>query len=94
MEFKQQVNEEYNEFQENCQRLIYELDRETENGKFKFSELEENEEELKKLQRWYDKITKRDYFNSEGKDKAEEVFEKAKVRLQEYSDEVYKRHEE
>ncbi len=94
MEFKQQVNEEYNEFQENCQRLVYELDRETENGKFKFSELEENEEELKKLQRWYDKITKRDYFNSEGKDKAEEVFEKAKVRLQEYSDEVYKRHEE
>lgn len=94
LEFKQQVNEEYNEFQENCQRLIYELDRETENEKFKFSELEENEEELKKLQRWYDKITKRDYFNSEGKDKAEEVFEKAKVRLQEYSDEVYKRHEE
>lgn len=90
-EFKQQINEEYTEFQENCQRLIYELDRETEIGKFKFSELEENEEEIKKFQRWYSKITNRDYFNSEDRFKAKEMFDKAKLRLEEYSHEVYKR---
>lgn len=90
-EFYNQINEEYSEFEDNCQRLIYELDRETEIGKFKFSELQENEEDLKKFQRWYAKIISRDYFNSENKHKAKEMFEKAKARLQEYSHEVYKR---
>lgn len=94
LEFKEQINEEYNELQNNCQRLIYELDRETENEKFQFSELQESEEELKKLQRWYEKIRKRDYFNSESIDKAKEMLEKSKNRLQQYSDEVYKREEE
>ncbi|AKN30879.1 chromate resistance protein ChrB [Clostridium carboxidivorans P7] len=89
-EFKKQIDEEYIEFEDNCQRLIYELDRETENGKFKFSELQENEEELKKFQRWYEKITSRDYFHSERKCSSKEMFEKAKARLQEYSHEVYK----
>lgn len=94
MEFKEQINEEYNELQNNCQRLIYELDRETENEKFQFSELQEGEEELKKLQRWYEKVRKRDYFNSESQDKAKEMLEKSKYRLQQYSDDVYKREEE
>ncbi len=89
-EFKKQIDEEYSEFEDNCQRLIYELDRETENRKFKFSELQENEEDLKKFQRWYDKISSRDYFSSESKCNAKEMFEKAKVRLQEYSHQVYK----
>lgn len=90
-EFHEQINEEYNEFEDNCQRLIYELDRETEIGKFKFSELQESEEDLKKFQRWYSKILNRDYFNSENKDKSKEMFEKARIRLEEYSHEVYKK---
>lgn len=94
LEFKEQINEEYNELQDNCQRLIYELDRETENEKFQFSELQEGEEELKKLQRWHDKINKRNYFNSESEEKAKEMLEKAKYRLQQYSDDVYKNEEE
>lgn len=89
-EFMQQIDEEYSEFEDNCERLIYELDRETEKGKFKFSELEEAEEDLKKFQRWYDKIISRDYFNSESKYKAKEMLEKASIRLQKYSHEVYK----
>lgn len=93
LEFKNQIDEEFNEFIENCQRLIYELDRETENGKFKFSEIQENEEELKKFQRWLDKISKRNYFKSENEKEANNMFEKAKIRLQEYSNEVCKRDE-
>ena len=94
LEFKKQIDEEFNELKENCKRLIYELDRETENGKFEFSELQENEEELKKFQRWFDKITKRNYFNTENEEKSKEMIEKSKIRLQEYSNEVYKKYEE
>lgn len=93
LEFKKQINEEYTEFQNNCQRLIYELDRETENDNFLFSELEEGEEELKKLQRWYTKINRRMYFKTENEEKAKEILEKAKCRLQQYSNIVYEKEE-
>lgn len=92
-EFKKQSDEEYTELEENCERLIYELDRETEKGKFEFSELQESEEEVKKFERWFDKINKRNYFNSGNEEKAKEMIEKSKARLQQYSREVYTRDE-
>jgi hypothetical protein len=92
-EFKKQIDEEYIELQENCERYIYLLDRETEIEKFLFSELQENEEEVKKFERWFKKINKRNYFDSENEEKSKEMIEKTKARLQEYSDEVYARDE-
>ncbi|MDD3224616.1 MAG: chromate resistance protein ChrB [Clostridium sp.] len=90
LEFKEQINKEYTEFENNCERIIYEIDREIKKNNFQFSELEENEEELKKMERWYNKICKRMYFESENKEKAEEMLEKLKLKLEEYSEKVYK----
>ncbi|WP_234122686.1 Chromate resistance protein ChrB [Clostridium hydrogenum] len=94
LEFKEQINKEYIEFQNNCERFIYEINREIENNNFQFSELEENEEELKKLERWYNKICKREYFESENEEKANGMLEKLKLKVQEYSHKVCKVDEE
>jgi len=90
--FKRLRDEEYSELEENCERMIYELDRETEKGRFAFSELEEGEDEGAKLKRWAAKIEARDFFRADGKVAAEAALEKAKTRLRKYSLEVY-RHE-
>lgn len=94
LEFKEQVDKEYTEFQNNCERFIYEINREIENNNFQFSELEENEEELKKMERWYNKICKRVYFQSQNENKAKEMLGKLKFKLQEYSHKVCKVDEE
>ena len=92
--FKRLRDEEYGELGENCERMIYELDRETERGRFAFSELEEGEDELAKLKRWAAKIEARDFFRADGKVTAETALERAEARLRKYSLEVYRREKE
>lgn len=90
-EFNRLRNEEYEEIAEQCEMLIYELDRETQKGKFTFAEIEENEQELDKILRWIDKVRARDYFEAPGKASTESMIEQAAKRLHEYSEEVYQR---
>ncbi|HEX3078356.1 MAG TPA: Chromate resistance protein ChrB [Lachnospiraceae bacterium] len=90
-EFKSQIDKEYLEFIENCNRFVNELDLDREQGEFNFSEITENEEEYKKYKRWYQKIEKRDYFMSELKAQASELLEIANRKMLEFSEEVYKR---
>lgn len=94
LEFKEQIDKEYTEFENNCERFIYEINREIKNNNFQFSELEENEEELKKMERWYNKICKREYFQLQNENKAKKMLEELKFKLQEYSHEVCKVDEE
>jgi len=84
-------DEEYGELGENCQRLIYELDRETELGKFAFTELEESEGDLAALRRWLEKISARDYFDAPKREEARSAVERAEGRLRDYAKEVYRR---
>ncbi|MEG6566336.1 Chromate resistance protein ChrB [Thermoanaerobacterium saccharolyticum] len=90
-EFNRLRNEEYEEIAEQCERLIYELDRETQKGKFTFTEIEENEQELDKIHKWMDKVSARDYFEASGRVNTENMIEQATKRLHEYSEEVYQR---
>lgn len=92
-EFLKQINAEYDEFIKNCQQLIEEILNEKAQGDFNFSEIIEHEEEYKKFQRWYENTAKKNYFKSEQQAKALEILKQAKLTLQEYSDEVYKRDE-
>lgn len=55
---------EYHELQERAEAMMTELTRESEGGKFIFAELEENEDELEKLERWFTRISARDAFGS------------------------------
>jgi len=84
-------DEEYGEIAEQCERILYELDRETEKGKFTFAEIEENEPDIQKVKKWMDRVLSRDYFGAIGKNKAEEMIQAAEKRFAEYIHEVYLR---
>lgn len=92
-EFIKQIDAEYGEFIRNCQSLIEEIDQERTHGDFDFSEIIEHEEEYKKFQRWYESITKKNYYKSAQQAHAIEILKKAKMKLQEYSNEVYQKDE-
>lgn len=51
---------EYRELLERAEAMIGELSKESEGGKFTFAELEENEDELEKLEKWLNRISARD----------------------------------
>jgi Protein ChrB, N-terminal len=62
--FRAERNQEYAEVCERCQALRDELARETQAGKHTFAELEENEHELAKLERWLAQIQARNFFSA------------------------------
>ena len=59
--FNADRNEAYQEFIERCDGFEDEIARESAAGKFTYAELEENDEDLKKLRGWLDKIRKLDF---------------------------------
>jgi hypothetical protein len=60
--FRQQADEEYQEFLGQCRDFHEELAKERKACHFTFAELEENEVELAKLRSWLPKIHQRDFF--------------------------------
>ncbi len=60
--FAEARDAEYSEVMERCREFHAELKKEREAGKFTFAELEENEEDLAKLEAWVGKIRARDRF--------------------------------
>lgn len=91
LEFVTQSNNEYDEFIKNCKLLIYELDMESSENNFTFSELEEGEENLKKLKAWIKKINTRNYFNCANYSDATLILEKAESKVLEYATSVYEK---
>jgi predicted Zn-dependent peptidase len=57
-------DDEYREVLDRCRDFHAELKREREAGKFTFAELEENEEDLTKLEAWFGKVRSRDRFGA------------------------------
>lgn len=87
--FRDDRKAEYDEFLEQCQAFIVELDKETQAGKFIFAELEENEQNLQRLQKWIARIQQRDFFPSTASRQAVDFLERCRHRLQEYTAKVY-----
>jgi len=75
---------EYAEFRERVEALLDELRREGEGGKFTFAELEENEDELEKLERWLKKIESRDVLKCADHDHSVELLAQGRAALEEF----------
>jgi hypothetical protein len=82
---------EYEELRAECGKFLAEIDHEFAIEKFTLAELEEEEAELDKLQRWHERITARDIHNAPGADEATETLAQAQQALERYTAAVFER---
>jgi vacuolar-type H+-ATPase subunit I/STV1 len=87
--FEADREQEYDEFLEQCDEFIAEIEKETSNQKFTFAELEENEQNLQRLRKWITKIQKRDFINGEKAGDAIKVFRNCRQALKNFTRKVY-----
>ncbi len=81
---------EYDEIVDSVERFEDEIRRETRKKRFRFAELEESETDWEKLQRWFARLTERDFFGAPGRAGAEEALARGRTLLDEFTQEVYR----
>ncbi|MGF1472602.1 MAG: Chromate resistance protein ChrB [Rubrobacteraceae bacterium] len=87
--FDEARDAEYAEVLERCQDFHAELVKERDAGNLTFAELEENEEDLAKLEAWVDKIRARDRFGAPLFGKVERELAACREDLQAFAESVY-----
>ena len=80
---------EYREVLDRCGDFHAELEKERGVGKFTFAELEENEEDLAKLEAWFGKVRARDRFGAPLAKEAEQAMEACRADLEAFAESVY-----
>lgn len=80
--FFQDRAEDYAELKEQCADFLAELEKETARKNFSFAECEENEQDLNKLEVWFEKIKKRDFMPGEPQQSAAEWLKKCREAFQ------------
>lgn len=87
--FIQDRAEEYAEIKEQCADLLVELEKEVKRKNFSFAEYEESEQDLNKLERWFEKVKRRDFIGGENEKAAGLWLEKCRESLQSFSTQVF-----
>ena len=87
--FQAARDDEYEEIIDKCQDFLGQLDKEYKAEHFTYAELEENEEDLVKLQGWLAKITDRDVFGAPKRAATLEALATCERALEEYAARVY-----
>ena len=80
---------EWREFLADCDKYEAELERETEKGKFTLAELDEEEQSLERLRRWYRELKVRDLFAARSSSEAERRLKQCAELLGAYAECVY-----
>jgi hypothetical protein len=83
--------DEYNELAAECAKFLVEIDKEFEKEKFTLAELDEEEAEIDKLQRWHGRITRRDVHGAPGRPAATTALREAESALARYANAVFER---
>jgi hypothetical protein len=92
--FNDDRNEAYQEFIGRCGDFEAEIVKETAAKHFTYAELEENDEDLKKLRGWLEKIRKLDFYGAPLASKAAVHLERCESLLDTYAREVFAAQEE
>ena len=92
--FSSERNEAYQEFISRCEDFEAEIAKERGIGKFTYAEVEENEEDLSKLQVWLEKIVRLDFYGASLRAEAEERLARCAALLDDYAREVFEAQEE
>lgn len=88
--FQSDRSREYDEFAERCAAFLDEINRESAAEKYTFAEMEESEQDLKKLARWLPKIQARDFFPNGRRDQSVVLLAQCRHALRDFSRAVYK----
>jgi hypothetical protein len=81
--------EEWLEFISECAKYDAELDREITERKFTIAELDEEEQSLERLRRWYRELKLRDLFGARSAGRAEQDLKHCQTRLEAFAEQVY-----
>lgn len=81
---------EWVEFVADCDKYEAELDKEVRTGKFTLAELDEEEQSLERLRRWYRELKVRDLIGAPSASQAERRLEQCADRLEGYAEQVYR----
>ncbi len=89
--FHAERDEAYTEVISRCDDFEAELARESAAGKFTYAEVEENEEDLRKLQAWIGKIVKLDFTGASLRAEAQARVARCETLLDEYARQVFEK---
>lgn len=92
--FRADRDEAYHEVIERCAGFEAEIERESAAGKFTYAELEENDEDLKKLRTWFEKIEKLDFYEAPQGPIAAGRLERCAALLDEFAQRVFEAQDE
>ena len=92
--FSEQRDLEWQEFLADCDKYEAELSGEIEKGKFTLAELDEEEESLERLRRWYRAIRGRDLYGAPSAPAAERRLKECSEALESYAELVYQAREQ
>jgi DNA-binding transcriptional regulator PaaX len=81
---------EWAEFLADCGKYEAELDKEIRTAKFTLAELDEEEQSLERLRRWYRELKVRDLFGAPSAPAAEQRLKHCAERLEDYAERVYR----
>jgi uncharacterized protein YdbL (DUF1318 family) len=82
-------DDEYEEILDKCRDFHAELDKETAKKHFTYGELEENEEDLHKLQGWFAKVVARDALGASKRQEVDDALVGCAQALEDFAAQVY-----
>jgi len=93
-QFQEQTSNHYQEIIENCEvNFTKEIEFETFRKNFTYEEAEEIRAEFEKIQAWYERVLRRDWFGAPNQNKAKEWIDRCETMLEEFESKVFERQE-
>lgn len=92
--FRQDRAEEYAELKEQSVDFLAEIEKEIKRQNYSFAEYEENEQDLVKLEVWYEKVKQRDVLGGDQAEEAAGWLEQCRQALQRFATEVFNHEKE
>ena len=87
--FQAARDDEYEEIVDRCEDFLAQVRKEHAASHYTYAELEENEVDLDKLQKWFARVRQRDVFGADGRQDAEKALAQCAQSLEEYATRVY-----
>lgn len=89
--FKHDREQDYEEFLDKCADYKKEVEKEVKADHYTFAELKENDEDLKKLKNWLERIKTLDFYRAPARETAEQQLIECEALLESYANEVFER---